>query len=368
MNLICLFAIFNLPDCAADIALRFRDRLGEACSVDRILDLLAVQAQGSAKPPLSYSEYIRKFDSHDTMFFDAQSESGTEAGCVAVEGEVARRDCAALSRLSALGWTPRVIYDVGASNGMWSESIARLYPDARYHLFEPLAPHVPEYTERLTTVLEHHRTFALHPVALGDRTGDVIAYRFPNARASTTLPMENTAPDVESIRVAVTTLDDLIRSQGLPPPDLLKIDVQGSEFAILQGAQTILPAIDVLLLEAWIWRTYEGKAPLFLEVASWLAARGFYLWDLADLDRDPSEVLQSVDCFFINAQSMAPHLTYRMYRALMENVDTGERARLVAEIARLRSDLQRLSQSASAHQSRADGMPEKKIRREDPVG
>jgi FkbM family methyltransferase len=344
MNLICLFAIFDLPDCAADIALRFRDRLSTSCSVDRILDLLAVQAQGPVKKPLSYSEYVRRFDAHDRMFFHAHSEPRTEVECVPVQEEAAGRDRAALSRLSGLGWSPRVIYDVGASNGMWSESIARLYPDAEYHLFEPLAPHVAEYKERLSTVLEHCRTFALHPVALGNHGGEVIAYRFPNARASTTLPMENTESDVQSIRVPVTTLDDLIGAHGLPPPNLLKLDVQGSEFAILQGAQTILPSIDVLLLETWIWRTYEGKAPLFLEVASWLAARGFYLWDLADLDRDPSEVLQSVDCFFINAQSMAPHLTYRMYRAHVENVDTGERARLVAEVARLRADLQRLGQ------------------------
>src|SRR4030095_13429151 len=69
LNLICIFASFNLPDCAAEVALRFADRLGSFCDVDRMLDLLAAQAQGRAETPLSYREYIQRFESHDPMFF-----------------------------------------------------------------------------------------------------------------------------------------------------------------------------------------------------------------------------------------------------------------------------------------------------------
>lgn len=69
LNLICIFASFHLPDCAAEVALRFSDRLGSICDVDRVLDLLAAQAQGPTETPLSYREYIRRFESHDPMFF-----------------------------------------------------------------------------------------------------------------------------------------------------------------------------------------------------------------------------------------------------------------------------------------------------------
>ena len=30
-------------------------------------------------------------------------------------------------------------YDIGASNGVWSDTIALVLPDSEYHLFEPLA-------------------------------------------------------------------------------------------------------------------------------------------------------------------------------------------------------------------------------------
>lgn len=77
LKLICIFAAFNLPDCAAEVALRFGDRLGSLPDVDRILNLLAAQAQGLAETPLSYREYIRRFESHDPMFFTQSPPSPT---------------------------------------------------------------------------------------------------------------------------------------------------------------------------------------------------------------------------------------------------------------------------------------------------
>jgi hypothetical protein len=77
LNLICIFASFHLPDCAAEVVLRFSDRLRSVCDVDRILNLLAAQAQGPTETPLSYREYIRRFESNDAMFFTKSPPSAT---------------------------------------------------------------------------------------------------------------------------------------------------------------------------------------------------------------------------------------------------------------------------------------------------
>jgi hypothetical protein len=83
LNLICIFAAFNLPDCAAEIALRFRNRLGNSCDVERILNLLAAQAQGPIEQPLSYREYLRRFEFHDPMFFPQRSTAAEhELACL----------------------------------------------------------------------------------------------------------------------------------------------------------------------------------------------------------------------------------------------------------------------------------------------
>jgi hypothetical protein len=73
LNLIGIFAAFNLPDCAAEIALRYRDRLTTLCEVERMLDLLADQAQGNADTRLGYKEYMERFEVQDPMFFPASA-------------------------------------------------------------------------------------------------------------------------------------------------------------------------------------------------------------------------------------------------------------------------------------------------------
>jgi hypothetical protein len=188
----------------------------------------------------------------------------------------------------------------------------------------------------------------LHPLALGDAIGERIAYRFPRAYARTILPLDSPDESIQPVGVPVTTLDELVRRRGLPIPSLLKLDTQGAELAILQGAQSVLASIDVLLVETWLWRAYEGKTPLLIEVASWLAARGFFLWDVGGTYRSDAGVLQSIDCFFINAESMAAYVTYRQYHTALGDGETGERARLISEIARLRADLQRATEGHRA--------------------
>ena len=72
LNLICLFSVFNLPDCAADIVLQFRTRLSSLCDTEHVLDLLAAQAQGPEGPRLSYREWMESFQAQDEVFFPAR--------------------------------------------------------------------------------------------------------------------------------------------------------------------------------------------------------------------------------------------------------------------------------------------------------
>jgi len=52
---------------------------------------------------------------------------------------------------------PAVLYDIGASNGVWSETIMDVCPSARFHLFEPLAHHSESYAGDLRERLARRR-------------------------------------------------------------------------------------------------------------------------------------------------------------------------------------------------------------------
>jgi hypothetical protein len=68
VNLVALFAAFDLPDCAAEIAVSYRTMLAKVADVDHMLDLLAAQAQGEVERPLTYREYMEAFDRQDPIF------------------------------------------------------------------------------------------------------------------------------------------------------------------------------------------------------------------------------------------------------------------------------------------------------------
>jgi hypothetical protein len=100
LNLICIFAAFNLPDCAAEITLRYRDRLTTLCDIERVLDLLAAQAQGDVETPLRYKEYIERFEAQDPMFFPPSAPARhLSAPSPIVRSQMPRRVWAGLRRL-----------------------------------------------------------------------------------------------------------------------------------------------------------------------------------------------------------------------------------------------------------------------------
>jgi hypothetical protein len=61
LNLAMIFAIFDLPDCAAEVAGKFRDELSTLGDVDRMLDLLAAQADRNLARAGSYRKHMQAF-------------------------------------------------------------------------------------------------------------------------------------------------------------------------------------------------------------------------------------------------------------------------------------------------------------------
>jgi FkbM family methyltransferase len=72
LNLICAFAICNLPDCGAEVAIRFRESISPLCSVAEVLDRLADQSQAGHEVKLSYAELLSRFEAQDPMFYTLQ--------------------------------------------------------------------------------------------------------------------------------------------------------------------------------------------------------------------------------------------------------------------------------------------------------
>jgi FkbM family methyltransferase len=233
-----------------------------------------------------------------------------------------------------LGVNVNSFFDIGASNGCWSHRVSADFPEARFDLFEPLVEEIPEYRRKLDVYLAEHPGFHLHQIALGAECKIATMHITPNAVGSTALDMNGWSPaEWRKFQVEMLTVDAAIERFGLPVPQAIKIDTQGCELEILRGAEQTLPQVELLLLECWLARSYGGATPLWLEMADWLNARDFHLWDVGYGWRAPDGTLISQDCFFLNRRSAVSRLRHerspgaRAVRHLNEGHDLPGRVR-----------------------------------------
>ncbi len=71
LNLACLFDLFSLPDCAAELLLVFSSRASGHIDIEHALDLLVPDGFRGAG---TYREYIRRFEAGDPRFFNYRTD------------------------------------------------------------------------------------------------------------------------------------------------------------------------------------------------------------------------------------------------------------------------------------------------------
>lgn len=207
-----------------------------------------------------------------------------------------------INRLKNQGIPLNIIYDVGANRGAWSCEAQKIFPTARYELFEPLAGRYPDLDRqvRFAEINDH----ALHAVALSDTNGPAeIKVLGNNGAGSSILILESDYRKANQlISIEQVKMDDYVRKKSLALPDFIKLDTQASEMKILKGAVECLKNAKFVLLETWARRVYGPETPLFHEIAEFLYQNNYCLYEILSLEegRDPDETLRWFDAVFIN--------------------------------------------------------------------
>lgn len=205
-----------------------------------------------------------------------------------------------LKRLS-----PRMIVDVGANRGQFLLAALESCPDAALHVVEPQ----PSAMARLTSWLDRcaradRDRVILHGVALAGHEGEAtlhVSWRDDNSSLlEPTDEQLRLFPDTGicgQITVPVTRLDRLLGASAVPPDSLLKIDVQGAEGAVLEGAAGILDGFRWVYVESSQRELYRGQ-PLAAAVADRLTLSGFQLVSSHNSVHDRDGILVQADHLF----------------------------------------------------------------------
>ena len=129
-----------------------------------------------------------------------------------------------------LGGDNLVIYDVGASYGYYASALAKLSNVKQVMAFEPL----PDIYRQLVQNTKSSGKVLTYNIGLGSESGSHTFERSSRASSSSFLQMgelhKTTFPDsagVELTNVRLARLDDIVESDRLPLPDVVKIECFG---------------------------------------------------------------------------------------------------------------------------------------------
>jgi FkbM family methyltransferase len=209
---------------------------------------------------------------------------------------------AGLLALRGRGVSPRSAIDGGACMGNWTRRFLNVFPRASVLMIEPQERHAEALRQYAADNADRVK-FApalVGPPGVREVPFVVMEDRF-GGTGSSVLP-ENSDIPRHTVTMPVATLDEVIAAHSMTAPDFIKLDVQGYELEVLKGARKALGQAEFVLLEVSTWQYNQG-APLLAEVASWMDAAGFRVYDMFAFQRRTDGVLLQIDLLFVRKTS-----------------------------------------------------------------
>lgn len=197
-----------------------------------------------------------------------------------------------------------LVLDVGANTGQFGGNLFEYGYDGRIISFEPLS----DAYQKLNLNASKHENWEVHArCAIGSKIGIVEINVSENSYSSSILPMLDAHLDaapkstyVTSETVEIATLNRALKGR-IQNQDrvFVKIDTQGFEWEVIEGATEILPLTTGILCEISLVPLYEGQKT-WREIVDRLELEGFRLWAIQDgfINENTGQTLQIDAIFF----------------------------------------------------------------------
>ena len=197
----------------------------------------------------------------------------------------------------------RTVFDIGANVGRTVRAMARGFPKATIHAFEP----VEGTYEILKKSVAKYPSIKCFKMAFGDVSG---TFRMEAEAGSVKSRISDSA---EGTEVEVRRGDEFCTAQGIERINFLKIDAEGYDLKVCHGFESMLKAgtIDLIQVECGLNVTNKLHIP-FQSFRDYLDPLGYYLFRIYDQAGWP--VARRGDAVFVSSQVRARNRRSKLAR------------------------------------------------------
>lgn len=189
------------------------------------------------------------------------------------------------------------------------------------HLVEP-NPISREQLEKNIVDIDSCNILEVHPIALGNEASEIELHVAKGMTKVVSGDLSYRDLGVKTVKAKCLTLDELSRVFNIPHISLLKLDVEGFEVAVLQGASSLLSSqkIDVLYLEVGF--NPEGtQQTYYRKIEDLLNSYGYKIFKIYEQTHElhtDSPVLRRANVAFFS-ESFSKDSPYKLSLELFES-------------------------------------------------
>ncbi len=215
-----------------------------------------------------YSEFIKNTDIRQIEIMDDEVIMTTRASGIKMITEFLDQRTAPIEILNFGGYESDLltmchhlidesstIFDVGGNAGWYTINFAKSIKNAKLYVFEPL----PKTFDLLQRNLQLNKIEDVHLFnhGLSNEEEDLIFYYYPDCSANASMADLTHHEGTTKITCQVKRLDDVVAAEKISV-DFIKVDVEGAELFVFQGALETLQRDQPIVFSEML-RKWSGK-------------------------------------------------------------------------------------------------------------
>lgn len=200
----------------------------------------------------------------------------------------------------------KVVYDIGANIGITTLFFAKhVGEEGLVVAFEPVPPTARRLQENVR--INRLQNVRIYAVALGDTAGQAEICYAEDASGIATLRKDMALGyqreyRMQTFTVEVVPLDVLVEREHLPAPDFIKIDVEGFEYQVLQGAREVIERARPALFMELHGASHEERAETWKQIYEFLTMRGYHIETVDGVSITPQNLLSHGNLWYSTAR------------------------------------------------------------------